>query len=71
MSQSSRDLATARRIGRSNAQPAIDLLAAKNPDPRSDLDRAVEDLVTQHTCGAVIAAAWAAAHRLFRPNSAA
>jgi hypothetical protein len=27
----------------------------------------VEALVTQHTSGAVIDAAWAAAHRLFKP----
>jgi hypothetical protein len=41
------------------------------PPPRpilDELNRAVEDLVRQHTCGAVIDAAWAAAHRLFRPN---
>jgi hypothetical protein len=33
----------------------------------SELDRAVEALVRQHTSGAVIDAAWAAAHRIFRP----
>jgi hypothetical protein len=36
----------------------------------TDLDRAIETLVSAHTCGAVIDAAWSAAHRLFRPNGA-
>lgn len=38
------------------------------PDPndkRTALDKAVEALVRQHTSGAVIEAAWAAAHRIF------
>ena len=35
------------------------------PDTRSDLDRAVEQLVRQYTSGAVIDAAWEAAHRIF------
>lgn len=39
------------------------------PDARTTLDCAVEQLVAEYTCGAVIDAAWAAAHRLFRPNS--
>jgi hypothetical protein len=38
------------------------------PDTRTTLDCAVETLVAEYTCGAVIDAAWAAAHRLFRPN---
>jgi hypothetical protein len=34
----------------------------------TELDSAVEALVRQHTSGAVIDAAWAAAHRLFQPR---
>jgi hypothetical protein len=37
----------------------------------SDLDRAVEQLVRQHTSGAVIDAAWAASARIFRPHGGA
>jgi hypothetical protein len=35
----------------------------------SDLDRAVEQLVRQHSSGAVIEAAWGAAHRIFAPQA--
>ena len=42
--------------------------AAEYPQGKlTELDAAVEALVAAHTCGAVIDAAWAAAHRLFRP----
>jgi hypothetical protein len=37
-------------------------------DTRTTLDCAVEMLVAEYSSGAVIDAAWAAAHRLFKPN---
>jgi hypothetical protein len=49
---------------RANAAAA----AEKKTGPAlSPLDKAVEQLVAQYTSGAVIDAAWAAAHRLFKP----
>jgi 3-oxoacyl-ACP reductase-like protein len=43
--------------------------AAARPAPQlTGLEMAVEQLVAEYTCGAVIDAAWEAAHRLFKPN---
>lgn len=39
-----------------------------NPAELTPLDSAVEELVKQYTCGAVIDAAWNASHRLFKPQ---
>jgi hypothetical protein len=47
-------------------QPTAAPPAAPGPT-LSSLDQAVEDLVRRHGNCAVIDAAWAAAHRLFRP----
>lgn len=43
---------------------------APAPAPHAELDTAVEDLVRRYTCGSVIDAAWAAAHRIFHPQKA-
>jgi hypothetical protein len=40
-------------------------------DKRTDLDRAVEELVRHYTCGDVCEAAWEASHRIYRPNQGA
>jgi len=45
---------------------------AEQPQPQaSELDAAVEDLVRRYSSGAVIEAAWEAAHRIFHPNQGA
>jgi hypothetical protein len=50
--------------------PRRQAVATAREDTLSTLDRAVEQLVRDHTSGALIDAAWAAAHRLFQPAAA-
>ena len=56
----------ARNPSQATAKPT----AAQTPPAKglTPLESAVEALVAAHTCGAVIDAAWAAAHRLFHPR---
>jgi hypothetical protein len=60
--------AAAQAIERASSKRRLTVATAQ-AETLSALDKAVEQLVREHTSGAVIDAAWSAAHRIFAPKA--